>query len=64
MRKFRVFLIVILDADEIAPELAGYAAIAKGLGIVKGSEGKFMPKEALTKAEAAVLIYNCLKADF
>ena len=23
-----------------------------------------MPKEALTKAEAAVLIYNCLKADF
>ena len=52
------------DADEIAPELAGYAAIAKGLGIVKGSDGKFMPKEALTKAEAAVLIYNCLKADF
>ncbi|MCK9479595.1 MAG: S-layer homology domain-containing protein [Firmicutes bacterium] len=50
------------DADEISPDLLGYAAIAKGLGVVNGNDGNFMPKDILTKGEAVVIIYNCIKS--
>lgn len=49
------------DADEIDPELVGYVTIAYGLKIVSGSGGKFMPNKTLTRAEAAVMIYNYLQ---
>ena len=49
------------DSDSIAPELLGYAAIAKGMGIIKGDEnGCFNPNDALTRADAAIMIYNYL----
>jgi len=48
------------DEDERTPELKGYVAIAGGLKIVVGSGGKFYPKNNLTRAEAAVMIYNYL----
>ncbi|MDR0405607.1 MAG: S-layer homology domain-containing protein [Clostridiales bacterium] len=59
-----IFHVEFLDAADLAPELAGYAAIAKGLGIVSGSDGYFYPKGILTRGEAAVIIYNCLNAGF
>ena len=46
-------------------EISDYAKSAVGglyiNGIIKGYEdGRFMPKENAARAEAAVLIYNCI----
>lgn len=50
------------DNAEIDEKYFGYAAIAKGLGIVNGDEsGNFNPEKNITNAEAAVIIYNYLK---
>ncbi len=50
------------DADAIDPELYGYVAIAKGLGLINGDgTGHFAPKREMTRGEAAVVIYNYLK---
>lgn len=50
-----------VDADEISTEKIGYAAIAKELKIVSGDENsKFNPNESLTRADAAVMLYNYL----
>ncbi len=49
------------DADKISPEKAGYMAIAKGLNIVRGDEnGCFNPDSPLSRADAAIMIYNYL----
>jgi len=49
------------DADMISEDIAGYIAIAKGLGIIKGDEnGNFNGGESLTRADAAIMIYNYL----
>jgi len=55
-----IFIVPFEDGDDISPELKGYVAIASGLKIVSGSAGKFNPKNELTRAEAAVMIYNYL----
>lgn len=56
-----IFTCNFADADKIAPEKAGYAAIAKGLNIVRGDEnGCFNPDAALSRADAAIMIYNYL----
>lgn len=50
------------DSEAISEEYFGYAAIAKGLGIVGGDEnGNFNPEKNITNAEASVIIYNYLK---
>ena len=56
-----IFYCEFADIDQITPELFGYAAIAKGLGIINGSDGNFHPKALMTRGEMAVIIYNCLK---
>lgn len=48
------------DESEIPAGLVGYAALAKGLGIVSGASGKFLPSKGCTRAEAAVMLYNLL----
>lgn len=48
------------DEGSISSGLIGYVAIAKGLNIVSGNDGYFNPKETLTRAQAAVIIYNYL----
>jgi hypothetical protein len=48
------------DQGSIDPELIGYVAIAKGMNIIGGSGGNFYPKNSLTRAEAAVMLYNRL----
>ena len=47
--------------DEVPLEIAGYVAIAKGLNIVRGDEnGAFNATQPLTRADAAIMIYNYL----
>jgi hypothetical protein len=55
-----IFVTGFKDQGSISPELVGYVAIAKGLGIVGGSGGNFNPKAGLSRAEAAVMLYNYL----
>ncbi|MDR0405832.1 MAG: S-layer homology domain-containing protein, partial [Clostridiales bacterium] len=47
-----------VDEAAITPEYIGYAAIAKGLHIVKGNA--FAPERRVTRATAAEIIYNLL----
>lgn len=50
------------DSDKINPDLLGYVVIAKGLNIINGNaKGYFLPKNKLTRAEAATIIYNYLQ---
>lgn len=49
------------DWESISPGLSGYVAIAGGLKIVNGDNGLFHPQRELTRAEAAVIIYNYLQ---
>lgn len=49
------------DADKINADLIGYVVIANGLKIINGNNGYFNPKDKLTRAEAAVMIYNYLQ---
>lgn len=55
-----IFKSIFVDEDKMDPELVGYIAIAKGLNIINGNNGYFYPKNNLTRAEAAVVIYNHL----
>lgn len=49
------------DAASIPAEQTGYIAIARGLGIVRGDEnGSFNADAPLTRADAAIMIYNYL----
>ena len=50
-----------IDEGMITPGLVGYAAIAQGLGIVKGNA--FLPKRYVTRATAAEIIYNVLTSE-
>lgn len=50
------------DKNKISKVDMGYAALAKGLGIVKDSS--FRGDEMLTRGEAAQMIINLLKADY
>ena len=48
------------DADEIRPGLVGYIAIAYGLNIINGDQGKCNPNGDLTRADAFIMLYNYL----
>ncbi|MGE4283662.1 MAG: S-layer homology domain-containing protein [Clostridia bacterium] len=56
-----IFNCTFKDVKNIHPDLVGYVAIAQGLKIISGNDGYFNPKNKLTRAEAAVLIYNYLQ---
>ncbi|WFD09492.1 YcdB/YcdC domain-containing protein [Tepidibacter hydrothermalis] len=46
--------------DDVAEDFKGYASIGYGLNIVSGYNGKLNPNEELTRANAAIMIYNYL----
>ena len=46
------------DSDKISDDLIGYAAIAKGLGILELFGDKISPDTRLTKAEAVQMVYT------
>lgn len=49
------------DVKEASEDLVGHITIANGMGIVTGKAGKFAPKEEITRAEAAIMMYNYLQ---
>lgn len=57
-----IFNVSFKDKSEISENLYGYVAIASGLGIVKGDGVSFKPKNDITRAESAVMIYNYLQS--
>lgn len=56
-----IFKVGFADAATIPGEYLGSVAIAKSMGIVGGSNGRFNGNNALTNGEAAKMIYNMLK---
>lgn len=56
-----IFINTFKDASEVNPDLIGYVTIAAALKIINGNNERFMPKNKLTRAEAAVIIYNYLQ---
>ncbi|NGQ96377.1 S-layer homology domain-containing protein [Brevibacillus sp. SYP-B805] len=48
------------DDDRISPALRPYVAIAIQTDLIKGYDGYFRPQDAITRAEAASLIYRAL----
>lgn len=55
-----IYANVFSDFEEISPGARGFAALAKGLGIINGQDGAFMPQREMTRAEAITIIYNYL----
>lgn len=54
-----VFTCSFTDADSIAPENYGYAAIAQGLGMVRGDgAGRLSPESQATREQMAIMMYN------
>ncbi|MBQ8003728.1 MAG: S-layer homology domain-containing protein [Oscillospiraceae bacterium] len=48
------------DEAQISADKIGCVALAKGLGLVSGTGGKFNPKKNVTRAELAMMLYNAL----
>ncbi len=49
------------DSADITSDMEGYIALAKGFGIIGGNpDSTFAPKDQLTRADAAIMIYNYL----
>ncbi len=48
------------DEADITSGMTGFVAIAKGLGIVSGVNGKFEPQRNITRAEFVMMLYNSL----
>lgn len=54
-----IFLTSFTDAAQIPADSLGYAAIAQGLGLIRGNEsGQFCPTTAVTRQVAAVILYQ------
>jgi len=48
------------DSDKLSEGKIGYVAILSGLGIICGDGGELRPSDALTRAEAVVMLYKYL----
>ncbi len=57
-----IFNVGFKDKASISPNLAGYVAIAAGLGIVDTKSAYLKPKTKLTRGDSAILIYNYLQS--
>lgn len=56
-----IFVTGFADSADITPGMEGYVALAKGYGIIGGNpDNTFAPKDSLTRADAAIMIYNYL----
>lgn len=53
-----IFTVNFKDASQVKSSDLGYLAIAQGLGLASGSNGRFYPARTATRAEAAVMLYN------
>lgn len=50
------------DAGSVSGWAQGHTALAVQMGLIQGSDGKFMPKASSTRAEAAVVVYRYMDA--
>ncbi len=53
-----IFVTSFRDTSQVPSDDLGYLAIAQGLGIVSGKNGKFYPTRTATRQEAAMILYN------
>ena len=57
-----IYVLDFQDAAEISGHLRGHAALAAGLGLLGPAEGKFLPKEVVTRGRAAVTLVKMLNS--
>ena len=56
-----VFITDFADNADFKPEDIGYAAIARGFGLIEGDGENFRPYDTLTRAEALTIIENAVE---
>ncbi len=55
---YSIFKVEYADGNMIAKEKTGYPAILTGMNIICGDGGYLRPKDGITRAEAASMVYN------
>ncbi|MCF6097205.1 S-layer homology domain-containing protein [Thermovorax subterraneus] len=58
-----IYIIKAKDASAVNPAYRGHAAIAMGLGLIRGISGNFLPQAVVTRAQAAVALVRFLVAE-
>jgi hypothetical protein len=58
-----IYLIKAKDASSVNPAYRGHAAIAMGLGLIRGVSGNFLPQAEVTRAQAAVALVRFMSAE-
>ena len=56
-----IYKVSYADGDQLSDGLIGYAAILSGMGIVAGDGGNLRPKDSMTRAEAAMMLYRYMR---
>jgi len=56
-----VFITDFADNADFLPEDIGYAAIARGFGLIEGDGETFRPYDTLTRAEAVTVAENVIE---
>ena len=57
-----IFITDFADNSDLKREDVGFIAVARGMKLVQGDDALFRPYESITRAEAATLAVNFLKA--
>jgi uncharacterized membrane protein YkoI len=57
-----IYVLDFSDAGDIAAQLRGHAALAAGLGLIEPVDGRFEPKAAVTRGEAAQTLVRMLNS--
>lgn len=55
-----IYKVSFADMEQISPGRIGYIALLSGLGVICGDGGNVRPSDNITRAEAAVMLYNYL----
>ena len=56
-----IFRVPFTDAKNLSPGTKGYVALARGLGLMQGYGSRFVPRQTVTRAEAALVLVRALK---
>jgi hypothetical protein len=57
-----IYVLDFRDAGDITAQLRGHAALAAGLGLIEPIDGRFAPKAAVTRGEAAQTLVRMLNS--
>jgi len=58
-----VYKVPFADAADVAREYTGHAVLAHALGIVPALDGKFLPKNIVTRGDAAIAVVKALQSN-